>query len=790
MYAKSCVRTVVAALGCWLILSGGAVAQTPVGSGFSYQGQLKDAGAPVNELADFKFGLWDAAAGGTQIGSTLSLAGVDVWNGLFTVWLDFGTSAFAGDARWLEIEVRVPSGIGSYTLLSPRQEVGAVPYALYALDAPAPANADSVDGFHAGATPTASTLLALDASSKYPNSVLRTGAGNGLDADLLDGQHASFFRDASNLDAGTLPSARLAGAYSNALTLSNPTNVFVGDGAALTSLNAGNLSTGTVADARLSANVALLAGVQTFSGAKTFSAAPGFTAAGAPFTVTGSTVVTNLNADLLDGQSGAFYQNAGNLNAGTLPDARLSGNVATLNTAQTFSAVKTFSAAPGFTAATPFSVSSAGLVGNLNADLLDGQQGSYYQNASNITAGTLADARLSSNVALLSGSQTFSGSKTFSAGPSFTAGTPFSVSSSTKVTNLNADLLDGLDSTAFLQAVPNPLALSGSQGGNSGNHAAIIKGTNTATLYADGVAGYVTAAASLINGVAGYSTATSNVGRGVYGESKSSSGIGVLGVISSTSSGGENCGVWGDTVSPTGYGVRATGGARGLYAEAADAGSSAVYARNDSTTGYAVYAWANAGSGTNYGVYSMVDSASAYLFYGVGQADGGDVDFYVDADGDVRADGTFASPAADFAELLPSDGVDADLEPGDVVALSPEAGKVQRAGRPNDPLVVGVYSTKPAFLGGAPESEEVAEANPPLPVALVGRVPVKVTTENGVIRIGDLLTSSSTPGHAMRARPIGELGGRPVYEQGTLLGKAMENFDGDTGRIQLLVLPR
>lgn len=43
----------------------------------------------------------------------------------------------------------------------------------------------------------------------------------------------------------------------------------------------------------------------------------------APFAIQSTTVVFNLNADLLDGQQGSYYQNASNLNAGTLPEARL-----------------------------------------------------------------------------------------------------------------------------------------------------------------------------------------------------------------------------------------------------------------------------------------------------------------------------------------------------------------------------------------------------------------------------------------------------------------------------------
>lgn len=88
-----------------------------------------------------------------------------------------------------------------------------------------------------------------------------------------------------------------------------------------------------------------------------------------------------------------------------------------------------------------------------DATTFGGQVASFYTNAANLNAGTLPDARLSSNVTTLSGSQVFIGPKTFSAAPSFAAaGSPFSVSSTTRVNNLNADLLDGLDSAAFATA--------------------------------------------------------------------------------------------------------------------------------------------------------------------------------------------------------------------------------------------------------------------------------------------------------------------------------------------------
>ncbi|MBL0225715.1 MAG: tail fiber domain-containing protein [Geobacteraceae bacterium] len=118
---------------------------------------------------------------------------------------------------------------------------------------------------------------------------------------------------------------------------------FSGSGAALTSVDSGNL-TGTLSDARLSANVAKLDTAQTFSAAKTFSTAPSFSASsGTPFSVMSSTAVTNLNADQLDGQHGTYFLNASNLNSGTLNDNLLSANIAKLGTAQTFTMPHIFS---------------------------------------------------------------------------------------------------------------------------------------------------------------------------------------------------------------------------------------------------------------------------------------------------------------------------------------------------------------------------------------------------------------------------------------------------------------
>ena len=109
-------------------LSAGAAS---VGTAFTYQGQLTKGGSAYTGSCDFQFSLYDALSGGTQVGSTDTQTGVTVTNGLFTVQLDFGASAFTGSARWLEIKVQCVGDSG-YTTLTPRQPLTPAPYALFA----------------------------------------------------------------------------------------------------------------------------------------------------------------------------------------------------------------------------------------------------------------------------------------------------------------------------------------------------------------------------------------------------------------------------------------------------------------------------------------------------------------------------------------------------------------------------------------------------------------------------------------------------------------------------------
>ncbi|HEX9962391.1 MAG TPA: hypothetical protein VGB00_15760, partial [Pyrinomonadaceae bacterium] len=116
------------------ILSFGAIASAQTAA-FVYQGKLQDGGVAANGTYQFEFRLFDAAAGGNQIGSAISNLPATVTGGIFAVNLDFGASSFDGAARFLEIGVRLNGSNQPFTTLNPRQAVTSTPYAVRSLNA-------------------------------------------------------------------------------------------------------------------------------------------------------------------------------------------------------------------------------------------------------------------------------------------------------------------------------------------------------------------------------------------------------------------------------------------------------------------------------------------------------------------------------------------------------------------------------------------------------------------------------------------------------------------------------
>jgi len=166
--------------------------------------------------------------------------------------------------------------------------------------------------------------------------------------------------------------------------------------------------------------------------------------------------------------------------------------------------------------------------------------------------------------------------------------------------------------------------------------------------------------------------------------------------------------------------------------------------------------------------------------------------FRVERDGDVYADRAYycglgsgcfnAGTGADVAERIDTTE---SVGPGDVVEIDPQnPGFYRKAREPYSTRVAGVISTAPAITLGNnfdPKTDKWSDARPLL--ALAGRVPVKVTTENGPIKIGDFLTTSSKPGYAMRCSDLSRC-------IGATLGKALESLEEGEGIIMVQVMLR
>jgi len=144
-------------------------------------------------------------------------------------------------------------------------------------------------------------------------------------------------------------------------------------------------------------------------------------------------------------------------------------------------------------------------------------------------------------------------------------------------------------------------------------------------------------------------------------------------------------------------------------------------------------------------------------------------------EGSVVVTGDIMLPGADYAEDFDVVG---NPEPGTVVVIE-DSGSVRPSNKPYDSRVAGVVAgagnRRSALIldrqpGAAPRS----------PLALMGKVYCKADAKYAPILVGDLLTTSATPGHAMKA----------IDRQlafGAILGKALSSLDSGCGLVPILV---
>jgi hypothetical protein len=299
-------RTPVALAACFVAALMTHAGYAQVGTQITYQGELQESSALANGQYQMRFTAFDSAAGGLQLGSA-NLAVVTVVDGKFSVLLDFGTALNNAPAH-LQIEVRPNGSGGLFSVLTPRQRITPTPSALWAVNAASATNAISA-GSAATATNATNAALATNASQ-------------------LGGQTPTFYQNATNLTTGTIPDARLGGTvartnvaqtFTAANTFNHAANAFSGSGAGLAALNASNISSGTIPNART-----------TGTGAATPNTLVLRVGSGG-FAVN-SLAVGNINGD------GQFLLNlnANNLALGTVSPARLPSTVVRTDIANNF----------------------------------------------------------------------------------------------------------------------------------------------------------------------------------------------------------------------------------------------------------------------------------------------------------------------------------------------------------------------------------------------------------------------------------------------------------------------
>ncbi|MFO7935351.1 MAG: hypothetical protein R6U78_14880 [Bacteroidales bacterium] len=224
-----------------------------------------------------------------------------------------------------------------------------------------------------------------------------------------------------------------------------------------------------------------------------------------------------------------------------------------------------------------------------------------------------------------------------------------------------------------------------------------------------------------------------------------------------------------------------------------------TYIRSSDAAGslFAISSSANSAS-TNFGIISQVvrnnESANYFSGYFYDSGSGGT---YNGLYADTRSGGLI-----DVAEYIYD--THGNTEAGDVLVADPENREsVVRSQQPYQTSVLGVVSTDPHMVMGMDlvVDEETGESIPGVSatrLALTGRVPVKVTDENGPIQPGDLLTSSSTGGHAMkwslldvsRAEDFEELKmmlAENERRRNAVIGKAVGHHSSGTGKVMVLI---
>jgi hypothetical protein len=156
------------------------------------------------------------------------------------------------------------------------------------------------------------------------------------------------------------------------------------------------------------------------------------------------------------------------------------------------------------------------------------------------------------------------------------------------------------------------------------------------------------------------------------------------------------------------------------------------------------------------------------------------LDAEANGEGKIIADVIQLTGGSDLAEPFHIRDQGTPAEPGMIACIDPDhPGRLRLSDQAYDATVAGVISGAGGVQPGLVMSQPQTLATGEVPVALTGRVYCRVDADWGPIRPGDLITTSATPGHGMRADP--------KRAAGAIVGKAMTGLDRGQGLVLVLV---
>jgi len=699
----------------------------PMGTAFSFQGQLKDAGIPANGPHDFAFTLWDAEADGNMVAGPVQVTSLDVVSGTFKAQIDFGAAPFNGNAVWLQVAVGLPGE--SLTKLSPRQQITATPYALHTrgivvdenlnmgIGTTAPLARQHIEG--ADLSLSAAAFLNEDLAIEDADAVL--GLYSDLGGDWGSALSLGEVDASGNLvDKWTIARRASNAPGGSALRFTyGPDANYSANATVMHLASSGRVGIGTTTpEATLDLNGEMIhrGGALKHLGHDLIIADASRGDGGRALVHEGDGV----NERLVLNFANDFNQGTvvhGNLGIGKTPNAKLD-------------------------------IAGGDIHLDADRELLFADNGQIRSHDDNHRIlfrreDNMLEFREWGDIVLSAGAT--AGEETASV------------------------VIKASGNMGIGTANPSSKLDVAHQAGTA------INGETTGNIAVRGVA---TASGSGTT-YGGYFEAYSMEGRGVAGAVSGAQGAGVYAVAVGTD--GTNHGVGLRAESTYGKAVDAL-----TKSNSTDAWSPAVYGRNEGA-GDGVYGWSQNRYGT-VGVTSSADPNIAAVWAknnGAGAgllAEAGSGGYAAVFNGWIRTHVVEITGGSDLSEKFDiTAGKDRVVVPGMVVCIDPDnPGGLAICTQPYDRTVAGIVSGAGGIAPGMLMGQQDSMADGAKAVALSGRVYCLVDSTNGAVEPGDLLTTSSTPGHARKVTDH-------TRAHGAILGKAMTGLREGKGLVLVLV---